>query len=592
VLWLHAVGLAFFGLAQGYSPAHSLLDAALVAAPAALADAPGLRRGFRMLAAAFGLVTASALVVHLSGGLIEAHFHFFVVIPLLILYQHWSPFLLALVYVVVHHGALGALTPSAVYNHPDAIAHPWKWAFIHGVFVLGSSAANLVSWRANEQMLHEPLTGLPGRAVFLHRVALALDRIRRRRSTVAVLFLDLDRFKLLNDTLGHGIGDHLLVAVAGRLRATVRSSDTVARLGGDEFAILCEDVVDKREVVNVADRVERALARPFRVGSSEVVIGGASIGIALTSVADTPLEELIGDADRAMYRAKAHPGKRWVVFDERMRREDAQRLATEEELRRALANDELALVYQPIVSLGESAIVGAEALLRWRHPDRGELAPAEFLDVAEQTGLIVPIGRWVLEHACREAATWVDGPYLSVNLSAREFAEPRLVETVADVLAATGLDPGRLCLEITESELMDEVHVSVARLAALKQLGVRIVLDDFGTGHSSLRYLSRFPIDVVKVDRSFVAALGSTDGGVILAAVAQIADSFGIVLVAEGVETPEQLERLGSLGYQFGQGYCFAHPEPAEAFRGRLGLLGDRLELVADPVARVDERVA
>jgi diguanylate cyclase len=567
-VWLHAAGLAAFAVIAGFGLAHSLLEGLLVAAAAAAASVEKLGRRFQSLAASFGLITSSALLVHISGGLIEAHFHFFVVIPILVLYQDWFPFLLALAYVVIHHGLLGAIESSSVYNHPDAVAHPWRWALIHGAFVVGASAASLVGWRANEQLLHEPLTGLAGRAFFFHRVSLALDRLKRRESTLAVLYIDLDRFKLLNDTLGHSVGDELLVAVAQRLKATVRKHDTVARLGGDEFAVLCE-VSSERAALATAERIHAELSRPFQCETAELVTG-ASIGIVATASAGLSPEVLIGKADAAMYRAKSGNRNRTVVFDEAMGEEDADRLATETALRVALERQELRVFYQPIVAPVDGNTLGAEALLRWQHPERGLLAPGDFIPIAEQTGLIVAIGTWVLREACREAARWSShatpepAPFVSVNLSARQLAQPDLVEMVARVLAETGLDPSRLGLEITESALMEEIDSPLPKLTALKELGVHLLLDDFGTGYSSLSYLRNFPFDVVKIDRSFVATLGEPgDDGAILTAVVEMANALGMTVIAEGVETREQLERLTAMGYELAQGYYFAHPRPA-----------------------------
>ncbi|MGH2715675.1 MAG: putative bifunctional diguanylate cyclase/phosphodiesterase [Thermoleophilaceae bacterium] len=507
------------------------------------------------------------MLVHLWGGTIEAHFHFFVVIPILILYQDWGPFLLALVYVVIHHGALGALDPSSVYNHPSAIAHPWRWALVHGGFVVGASVASIVGWRVNEQMLREPLTGLAGRAAFLHRVNLALDRLRRGRLGLAVLYLDLDRFKVLNDTLGHAVGDQLLVEVARRLRSCTRRGDTVARLGGDEFGILCEQIHGEHEVFALAERITAALRRPVGLNGLEVQTS-ASVGISFTDSAAVAAEELIGDADMAMYRAKSRRGDRFVVFDEGMRAEHAQRYVTETELRRALERDELRLLYQPIVSADNGRPVACEALLRWQHPERGLVPPAEFMLVAEQSGLIVPIGAWVLREACREAKRWsVSGEspasYVCVNLSARQFAQPDLVDTVREALDEAALQPSRLGLEVTESVLMEEADSPIETLTALKRLGVHILLDDFGTGYSSLSYLRNFPIDVIKVDRSFVKGVGGDrEDEAILAAVVGLSRALGLTVVAEGVETESQLSRIRVLGCELVQGYYISLPRP------------------------------
>jgi diguanylate cyclase len=573
LLWLHAVGLFWFGLAEGLDVVASATSVLVVAAAAVLAGIEVLGRRARSLAASFGLVTCSALMVFMWGGVIEAHFHFFVVLSILVLYQDWAPFLLALAYVVVHHGLLGAIEPHAVYNHPAAVDHPWRWAIIHGAFVLAASTANLVGWRANEQMLHEPLTGLAGRAVFLHRTQLALERLRRSRSTLAMLFLDLDRFKLLNDTLGHAAGDELLVVAAERLKGAVRRSDTVARLGGDEFAVLLEDVTSHEEVTLIVERIREVIGRPIVVGRSEVVTD-VSVGIAFTTSPDIKPEALMANADTAMYHAKARRGAGHVVFDESIRMQESDRLATETALRQALARHELRAYYQPIVSRHANRVVGAEALVRWDHPQLGLVPPADFIPVAEQTGLILPIGRWILEEACREAAGWTNGgepsshPYVTVNLSVRQFSDPELLDVVTDILERTGLDPAQLGLEITESALMEEIESPLETLEALKRVGVRLMLDDFGTGYSSLSYLRSFPIDALKVDRMFVADLDEQTGdAAILEAVVAMADALGIDVVAEGVETREQLARLALLGYDFAQGYYFAPPGPADEVR-------------------------
>jgi diguanylate cyclase (GGDEF)-like protein len=571
----HAVALGLFGIVRGYGIAHSLLGASVVLAAAALASSPRLGRGLRSMCASFGLVTSSALLVHLWGGQIEAHFHFFFVVAVLTLYQEWLPFLLAIGYVVLHHGALGALDPGSVYNHPGAVAHPWRWALVHGLFVLATSAANVVAWRVNEHMLREPLTGLPGRLVFLHSVERALKRARRKRHLTAVLFLDLDRFKVLNDSLGHAAGDRVLLEASRRIVGAVRDGDVVARLGGDEFAILCEGLQDEAEAVAVAERVREELGRSHDLDGVKVA-PGASIGIAIGSPGMQSSEELIAEADLAMYRAKDRRGGGIVLLAEDMRRLDVQRLETEAALHAALDRDELHLVYQPIVSLAHGGVVGAEALLRWEHPERGTIAPADFIGIAEQSGLIVPIGRWVLEHACREASTWpaaADGrrPYVSVNASPRQFTDPGLVDAVAAALDVSGIDRDRLAIEITETAYLEDDDAAAEALEGLRRLGVRVMLDDFGTGHSSLGSVQRLPIETLKIDRSFVAALTEdTDKAPVISAIAAMARSLGIAVIAEGVEAEEQVRSLRLLGLGFAQGFHFARPWPADQLRGYL----------------------
>ena len=581
IVWLlgaHAVGLTAFALLRGFSLPHSLVEGSMVAGAALAAASPRLSRSLRSVAASLGLVTASALVVHISGGAIEAHFHFFFVLGVLTLYQDWLPFLLAIAYVVLHHGILGAIDPTSVYNHPNAIAHPWRWALIHAGFVVATSVANIVSWRVNEQLLREPLTGLPGRGVFLHRTSGALEKSARGEGNVAVLFLDLDRFKLLNDSVGHSAGDRLLVAAAQRIGQASRSQDVVARLGGDEFAVLCEGIQDPDEAVRIAERIAAELAEPLTIGSLDVS-PAASIGIAVADEEVRTAEELIARADLAMYRAK-ESGEGFVVFGEAMREEELRTLEMETALRVAVERNELRLVYQPIVSLADGEIVGVEALVRWIHPTRGLLLPSEFISIAEQTGTIVPIGEWVLREACREAASWDGTAHISVNISPRQFRGCDLVGTVQEVLEGTGLAPERLALEVTEGLFLEESDQPVVTLRRLADLGVTIVLDDFGTGYSSLGYLSRFPIGLLKLDRSFIARLDEgSDGEAILAAIAGMARALRMTLVAEGVETERQVRTLRLLGWRFAQGFHFGRPEPAEAIAKRL----TRTDVGAEP---------
>jgi diguanylate cyclase (GGDEF)-like protein/PAS domain S-box-containing protein len=419
------------------------------------------------------------------------------------------------------------------------------------------------------QTFHDALTGLPNRAWFLHCLEVALAG-RRRRDRLAVLFLDLDRFKLINDSLGHETGDHLLVAVAGRLRGCVRPEDTIARLGGDEFALLLPGIAGPREVIGVAERLARVLEAPFRLGPYEVVIS-ASIGLALHPAAGTRPEELMRAADAAMYRSKGEGPGHWAIFDPAMQAQALERLALEADLRAALERGDLAVQYQPIVDLASGRITGLEALARWRHPQRGEIPPNVFIPLAEETGLILPLGEWVLTTACRAARAWAaampDGrpPSVAVNLSALQLMHPPLVEMVTRVLGESGLPADCLTLEITESALMEAAESTLATLQRLKELGVRLSLDDFGTGYASLSYLRRFPVDGLKIDRSFVRGLGEDpQDTAIVEAVIALARALGRSVTAEGVERPVQIEQLRSLGCQTGQGYHFARPlEPA-----------------------------
>jgi diguanylate cyclase (GGDEF)-like protein/PAS domain S-box-containing protein len=432
--------------------------------------------------------------------------------------------------------------------------------------------------RLAHQAAHDALTGLPNRVFFLDRAAHALARTRRSRSSVAVLFCDLDRFKVINDSLGHEAGDKLLRELARRLQEVVRPGDTVARFGGDEFTILCESIADEAHALAIAERVGHVAATPFALGDAEVLVT-MSVGIALGSGARTSPEALIENADAAMYRAKARGGNRREVFDRDMRARSKRRLALQSALHRAVERGEFRVFYQPVVCLRSRLPVGAEALVRWQHPERGLVGPDEFIGLAEETGLIVPIGAQVLREACRQVERWrVAGAgrqplCIKVNLSARQFAHPSLVEVVAGILAETGVDPARVYLEITESVLMDDAESTGAALSELKSLGVSLAVDDFGTGYSSLLYLKRFPVDELKVDRTFVAGLlGNAEDRAIVAAVVNLAHTLGLKAVAEGVESTGQLARLQELGCDMGQGYHFGRPMPAESMALHLGL--------------------
>jgi len=426
------------------------------------------------------------------------------------------------------------------------------------------------------QALHDPLTGLPNRVLFSDRLDHALGRLRRNPSTLAVLFIDVDRFKLINDSLGHAKGDEVLVSVAARIRNALRHDDTVARFGGDEFVVLCEDLTDRVDAVAVAEGIQRETAQPIVVDGLAYVVS-VSIGIALAASPETSADDLLRDADAAMYQAKEKGRAQSCLFAESLRAKLRQRLDTEVELRRAISGGELALHYQPIVDIASGAIVEVEALLRWHHPERGLVPPADFVPVAEETGLIVPIGRWVMGEACRQVRQWQHrfpayrDLRVSVNLSGRQLAQRNFVDDVADVIADSGLRPGCLTLEITESVLMRDAEDAVGIVRALTDLGVRFSIDDFGTGYSSLAYLKRFAAHVLKVDRSFVDGLGrdSQDTAIVRATLA-LADALGMETIAEGVEHPDQVAQLGRLGCQRAQGFYFARPLPPAALAAML----------------------
>jgi diguanylate cyclase (GGDEF)-like protein/PAS domain S-box-containing protein len=419
------------------------------------------------------------------------------------------------------------------------------------------------------RVLHDSLTGLPNRLSFVDSLRAALRRSVASGSPVGILFLDLDHFKLINDSIGHHAGDELLQAVAPRLRAHLRPGDIVARFGGDEFGILVDQLTDEDEAPAIADRVADAFSEPYPMGGADHFVT-ASIGIAVarpTGREPVDAELLIRDADAAMYRAKERGRGRCEVFDEAMRARAVRRLETERELRHALDRDELELRYQPVVALGSGEIVGLEALVRWNHPERGLLDPGEFVSIAEDSGLIEPIGRWVQETACRQALGWHDlrpddRPLdLAVNLSARQVAHRDLADSVREILSRTGLDPVNLRLEVTESVLVEESASATATLEALSEIGVRLVLDDFGTGYSSLAYLNNFPFDALKIDRSFVDGLGvEQERTAIVEAVIGMARALSLDAIAEGVENEAQLSELRRLGCDFAQGHLFSRP--------------------------------
>ena len=421
---------------------------------------------------------------------------------------------------------------------------------------------------AMHRAFHDSLTGLPNRALFLDRLEHAHARARRSGSPIAVLFMDLDAFKNVNDSLGHAAGDELLVLVAGRLRRSLRPSDTAARFGGDEFAILLEDLDATNAVEVVAQRVLDSLREPFAVQGQEVVVG-ASIGLA--SSAHPGSDDLLRNADLAMYRAKGLGKGRFQVFEPGMHVAVLERLELEVDLQRALDRNEVRVYYQPVVELATAQIVGFEALLRWRHPVRGMIQPHEFIPLAEETGQIGPLGHWVLEQAVRDTGAWnsgvrADAPVsVRVNLSAHQLQEPALIARIAAALADGGLPPEQLVLEITETVLMQDLEGTVAKLEELKRLGVALSVDNFGTGYSSLQYLRRFPLDSLKIAKSFVDGVGGTSHDAAVArAIIELGTSFELHVVAEGIERPEQPARLMELGCAFGQGFLYSRPVPAD----------------------------
>lgn len=429
--------------------------------------------------------------------------------------------------------------------------------------------------RAEEQLLHDAfhdsLTGLPNRALFLDHLNLAINHYRRRKSYLfAVLFIDLDRFKIINDSLGHMVGDELLVAIARRLEICLRDGDTIARLGGDEFTILLDGIKDYSDAQRVAERVQEVLEQPFSLAGHELFVT-ASVGIKYSDAGDEKPEDLLRDADTAMYCAKALGKAQYQVFDSRMHTRALTLLQIESDLRRAIEREEFQVNYQPIVSLQDGRICGFEALVRWHHRERGPISPTDFIPVAEETGLIIQIDRWVLKQACLQMSRWqqmlpvTNRMKISVNLSCKQFMQSTIVEQVMETLQETSLNPSSLKLEITESVMMEKGDYAMSVLEQLSKAGIELSVDDFGTGYSSLSYIHRFPVTALKIDRSFIKRISGEQNGEIVRAVVSLARNLGLEVVAEGIETVVQFDQLKALGCEQGQGYYFSEPVSKES---------------------------
>jgi diguanylate cyclase (GGDEF)-like protein len=428
---------------------------------------------------------------------------------------------------------------------------------------------------AAHRALYDPLSGLPNRILLHERLTEALSKAREHEARVAVLFIDLDRFKAVNDNFGHAAGDHLLTAVAERLRLAVRTEDLLARLGGDEFVVVCQEVTYTGEAETVAERLLMALAHPFFIKNAELGVS-ASVGIAFSDNTSRGRKEsadtLLHDADAAMYRAKAQGPGKYTIFDRTMKADRVSRDKAEERLRDALTDDEFVLHYQPIIDVADERIVGVEALIRWEDPVRGIIPPLDFVPQLEESGLIVQVGEWALEEACRQVTAWTKafpsvGPLrVSVNVSPRQLVQSHFGDVVTRVLQRTGTNPSQLTLEITEVALMGDVVAAWAELRKVKALGVSLAIDDFGTGYSSVSYVRNFALDALKIDQSFVRAMSScVEDTAIVKAVIHMAHALSLDTVAEGVETPDQLHVLKELGCDYAQGYLFSRPQPPDA---------------------------
>jgi diguanylate cyclase (GGDEF)-like protein len=466
----------------------------------------------------------------------------------------------------------------------DTSPHAWTHTEINCLMDLAASLIIEVELRSDLSQkrqtqehllystLHDALTGLPNRSLFTERLRHAMRRAARHPDDLfAVLFLDLDRFKEVNDNLGHFAGDELLRAVARRLEACLRPEDTVARLSGDEFAILLESITEARDAGRVAERIEEALSFPINLAGSEVLTS-ASMGIVTSSMAHDQPEQLLRSADMAMYRAKAAGRARYEMFDRTMHTDALARLQLETDLRRAVELGEFRLHYQPLVSLKTGRVTGLEALVRWEHPTRGLVHPGDFIPIAEETGLIVPMGRWVLDEACAQMKEWhqlhprKEPLTIGVNLSAKQFSQPDIVDQIASSISASGINPSAVRIEITESAIIDKGNNSAVVLQKIRDLGVQIYLDDFGTGYSSLSYLHGLPIDAIKIDRAFVSNMDIDEKNLrLVRTILTLAEIVGVRAEAEGISTAEQLRELRSLNCEQGQGYLFSAPITIEA---------------------------
>ena len=473
------------------------------------------------------------------------------------------------------------------YEVDNAEGHCWYEANLSPLFGPDGSVAHVISTNRDvtarviaeqslrEMATHDSLTGLANRPALLEDIGRGLHAAGRTASSTAVLLLDLDRFKIVNDSLGHDAGDTLLRVAAQRLAGTVRGGDLVGRIGGDEFVVVMRDVVRPAEAVQAAWRLVEAFRRPFATEAGEL-FSTASIGVAV-SRADSQPADLLREADTAMYAAKDDGRDRVAVFNDELRGAVAARLAIEGDLRRARERNELAVWFQPEVDLVTGRVIAAEALLRWHHPSGKTLTAARFIDVAEETGLINDIGEWVLRQACLQAASWATGAHgppitVRVNVSARQLAEGGLLATLDEALAASRLDPGRLCLEITETALLSETTIARDNLTGIHDRGVRIAIDDFGTGYASLTYLHRYPIDVLKIDRSFITGITASNRDYqLVGALIAMADHLKLSVTAEGVENPEQADCLRALGCPSAQGYLYSQAVPPEQMGTILG---------------------
>jgi diguanylate cyclase (GGDEF)-like protein len=605
VTWLlvaHAVVIGLYAALRGFPVTDVLTDVAVPALGAFAASRGSLSRHMRSGVAAVSLMLTSAVVVHVMNGSIEGHFHFFVMIPVVALYEDWVPFGLAVAVVLLHHGVIGTIAPTAVYDHKDALGHPWRWAIVHAAFFAAACIGALVNWslheksRAAEQRLtatmrhrahHDQLTGLPNRTRLLEHAHVLLKNAALRDGSVGVLLVDLDRFKEINDVLGHASGDVLLTRVGALMANAIRDGDILARLGGDEFAVVLADA-DEIVAVQVAERMRELASGTVEIDGVALNVE-ASVGIAVSHIgADEDIDTLLRHADIAMYTAKrARCG--FTVYQSDQDTTTRERLNLLGELRHALQANEIVLHYQPKLSLPAGELTGVEALARWLHPTRGLLSPLEFIPVAENTGLIVPLTLHVLDLSLGQMRRWRNAGHdfsVAVNVSPRCLAHPDLTTNVMSLLNKYDVPPRSLKLEITENTLAHDPQRALATLTSLHNAGIQISIDDFGTGYSSMSYLKRLPVSELKVDRSFVSGMmGDADDAVLVHSVIELGHNLGLTVVAEGVEDQATLDALASVGCDVAQGFHLGRPMASTAFDSWLDA-----KLAADlPQPRADD---
>ena len=570
---LQALGVGAFGFLRGFAVVLCVADVTLIAFPALLALSTMCGRRARTVAATFSLMMASVTIVDFAGGVTEAHFHFFVMVGVVALYQDWTAFGVCILITVIDHAVMGILLPDDVYGTPAEQRNPILWAFIHGAFVLALAFTQVLAWHyIEEQSLSDTLTGLPNRRAFTERLA---GMAQTNRRPLSVLILDFDHFKNINDSYGHTVGDNTLRAAAQRISACARQGDLLARLGGDEFVILVQgpDAFGPA----LAARIHDALQTPVIVDGVTVFVR-ASIGIAsVEQTGSRGIEDLMRCADLAMYMAKSNGRNTAVVYDAHLDQAVRERAELAAALQPALEDGQMSLAYQPVVTGADGTMIGVEALARWQHPTLGPIGPATFMPLAEETGDIIAIGLWALQTAAAQAVQWnVSRPggtelTLAVNVSPVQIGQADFVASVLAALELSGLPPASLILEVTEGLRLHDWTESCARLNELRRLGVRVAIDDFGTGYSSLSYLADLPADIVKIDQSFVRDLLVRASAVVLVrAVMDLATSLGLDVIAEGVESQAQQTVLTDLGCPHSQGYFHSPPLSAEDLTHRL----------------------